>query len=261
MSSILDALKKLEAEKEDTEQEFVWGQPVNTRLALSGSLAPSRLKSRFLIGVGIAVFIIASVIFLLSGTEKNNESATVKGTSSEPVEISDKAVHAADVKAEAVPFGETVARPPSTEKNFYESDAVYDEQVEQTASASSNDLENLTKLVSRKKSSGLFESKPSTEEKNDSDKAAQTEAFNKKASELIQKLPKDLIPPEKTVPANWLTLHAISWSSDPSSRIAVINSQIVREGRRVEGGYVKRIDKDYVVIEKDGEDMMLPFGR
>lgn len=59
--------------------------------------------------------------------------------------------------------------------------------------------------------------------------------------------------------SNWLKLHAISWSSNPLNRIAVINSQIVKEGRRVEGGLVKRIDKDYVVIEKDGEDLMLPF--
>jgi len=259
VSSILDALKKLESEKEESIADFNWPQSVNTRLTLSGRLTDNRLKHRILLGLGAALFMAVSVAYLLAGSGKDDKTA--KAPVEQSARLTEEAVQKTETLEDAMAFDETVQRPPATEKSL---DAE-EEQAEEAASTpdtgTASSLEALARLVSRKKSPGLFATQPSAGEKPAADKVTQTAEFNRKASRLIRNLPQDLVPPDRTVPANWLTLHAISWSSDPSSRIAVINSQIVREGRRIEGGYVKRIDKDYVVIEKDGEDLMLPFGR
>lgn len=260
MSSILDALKKLESEKEESIADFNWPQSVNTRLTLSGKLTENRMKHRILLGLGATLFMAVSVAYLLAGSGKDDKAATA--TVEQSTRLTEEAVQKTETLEDAMAFDETVQRPPATEKSLEtEKEQAAEEAAVTPDTGTSSGLEALTRLVSRKKSPGLFATQSSAGEKPAADKVAQTAEFNRKASRLIRNLPQDLVPPDKTVPGNWLTLHAISWSSDPSSRIAVINSQIVREGRRIEGGYVKRIDKDYVVIEKDGEDLMLPFGR
>ena len=51
-----------------------------------------------------------------------------------------------------------------------------------------------------------------------------------------------------------LEIQAIAWSSYPESRIAVVNSRIVREGGSVEGVFVTNIGKDGIVFRKGGEE-------
>ncbi len=69
----------------------------------------------------------------------------------------------------------------------------------------------------------------------------------------------DKLPPEKIVEDSWLKLQAISWSTIPEKRIAVINDHIVKEGGSVEDGTVARIEKEYVVIDAKGEEWQLRF--
>ena len=56
-----------------------------------------------------------------------------------------------------------------------------------------------------------------------------------------------------------LEIQAIAWSSDPESRIAVVNSRIVREGGSVEGAFVTNIGKDEIIFRKGGEEWRQPF--
>jgi hypothetical protein len=56
-----------------------------------------------------------------------------------------------------------------------------------------------------------------------------------------------------------LRLQAISWSRQPSERIAVIDNEIVREGAALKGYSVIRIESDKVVLRKDGEEWALAF--
>jgi len=49
-----------------------------------------------------------------------------------------------------------------------------------------------------------------------------------------------------------LTLHAISWTPDVKSRIAVINGSIVREGDRLNGYQVHRINQDDIELDQNG---------
>jgi len=260
VSSILDALKKLESEKDENEQDFTWPQHVNTRLTLSEQLK-KKYGNRLWMGLGGFIFLVVSVVFLVagSGEKKNPDQAGASLSDKKAVAATDDAVPRNETIDDAMAFDETVQRPPAIAKDP-DNEEELPEEAMVVDKESQSGLDALAALVSGKKSSIL--SNPRSDVKGretTSSKVEQTADFDRKASELIKKIPKSIIPPQKTVESSWLTLHAISWSSNSLNRIAVINSQIVKEGRRVEGGLVKRIEKDYVVIEKDGEDLMLPF--
>ena len=57
-----------------------------------------------------------------------------------------------------------------------------------------------------------------------------------------------------------LKLQAIAWSANPTERIAVVNSSILREGDAVEGYRVVRINRDDVVLRGGGGEGRLLFG-
>ncbi|VVS94505.1 general secretion pathway protein GspB [Desulfoluna spongiiphila] len=54
-------------------------------------------------------------------------------------------------------------------------------------------------------------------------------------------------------------LQGVRWSQTPSRRIAVINSQIMREGATVDGARVQSITKEGVVLDIAGVRMFLAF--
>jgi hypothetical protein len=57
-----------------------------------------------------------------------------------------------------------------------------------------------------------------------------------------------------------MKLHAISWTPDAENRIAVINGSIVREGTTIGDYRVYKINKDDIVLRKNGEMWRLVFG-
>lgn len=50
-----------------------------------------------------------------------------------------------------------------------------------------------------------------------------------------------------------LTLQALAWAPSPESRFAVINTRIVREGQRIEAVTVVRIEPEQVVLRQAGK--------
>jgi hypothetical protein len=56
-----------------------------------------------------------------------------------------------------------------------------------------------------------------------------------------------------------LKLQAISWASAPGDRLAVINGNIMREGTSLEGYSIVQIDRDEVVVRKGSEQWKLVF--
>jgi len=60
--------------------------------------------------------------------------------------------------------------------------------------------------------------------------------------------------PVKQAHESGLYLQAIAWSSDPGSRIVVINGQVLREGGSVERVLVTHIGKNEVIFKKQGEE-------
>ena len=246
----------------ENDQDFSWPQPVDTRGMFAKRLHKKREITLYAgIAVAVLTLSLSIALFFFSGSDKPMVPVqTAEGAAAE------KSGLTADVPpgpgeqdiTDAMAFDNTVQRPPATENNPDNDMAVEDErQATDNEELSDSSIDALAALVSQKKPSRLL---PSTQDTGvSSRKGRSNENFNRQAADLLKKLPNNLIPPANTVDGSWLKLHAISWSGNPANRIAVINSQVVKEGRRVDGGLVKRIDKDYVVIEKDGEELMLPF--
>jgi hypothetical protein len=72
-------------------------------------------------------------------------------------------------------------------------------------------------------------------------------------SPVAPNTPKALLPasvPVFPVKDSGLKLQALSWSPDPSRRMAVVNGQILREGSSIDGKNVERIEKDAVVFRQ-----------
>jgi hypothetical protein len=63
----------------------------------------------------------------------------------------------------------------------------------------------------------------------------------------------------KKADPSWLQLQAISWAADSDRRMAVINNRIVHEGEMVDKGLIVRIDKDSVIVRRDGEEWRVHF--
>ena len=69
-------------------------------------------------------------------------------------------------------------------------------------------------------------------------------------------------PPEPEFPvldSSALTLQAISWATDATKRIAVINGSICREGARVDGFIIRRINPEDILVNDGKTTWMLPF--
>ena len=68
----------------------------------------------------------------------------------------------------------------------------------------------------------------------------------------------------QALPATLLTesslkIQAISWSETPANRIAVVNSQIVRQGESIDGYRIEQINSDDLILSKGGINWVLKF--
>jgi hypothetical protein len=81
-----------------------------------------------------------------------------------------------------------------------------------------------------------------------------TDRITNQKNEQNTKAKKFASIPVKQVEESRLELQAIAWSTDPKSRLAVVNGKIVREGGTVEGVIVTHIGKDDVFFKKGREE-------
>jgi len=54
-------------------------------------------------------------------------------------------------------------------------------------------------------------------------------------------------------------VQAISWSEIPEQRLAVINSQVLREGDAIEEYQIQRINPDDIILQRGGKAFRLDF--
>lgn len=231
MSSILKALKKLENETTDKEApQFVWPQPVDTKSSLNLRLKPRFSLTFFSYKTALIFFFSTTVIllFFISSPSKiqTGHETTVPVAAVKPIEK--KALPPKKIIVEKTDEGVT---------------AFVAVEPEQTVTTGAKTPETLRAHV----------------KENETDSNDREIARDIKTEEPVKFAEESTGAPTTNTPAGWLTLQGISWSQEPLKRIAVINSTIVREGKVVDGGRVARIDKEYVVIEKDGEELMLTF--
>ncbi len=231
MSSILKALKKLEKETADKEpQQFVWPQPVDTKASLNSSLQ-DRFSLKFFSYKMALVFFFSTTIALLffitySETPQNNPEPAVPEIAANKIEKKTKNTPKIIVDKTEEGVNAFVKIEPK-DSPFVD--------IEKTDARKGQNVKNEEEI---------FDIEEPIEERKE-----QRVVFEEEAT----------FKPTKSTESGWLTLQGISWSQEPLKRMAVINSIIAREGKIIEGGRVVRIDKQYVVIEKDGEKLMLSF--
>lgn len=250
MSSILDALKKLDQEKDEPARDIDWPQPIDTRSALR-----SRLNGRFpykplLAGLIVVLLLAGAGRFVLNRppvTGHRDQIVTTPPPAPVP-DIDSPIIAAAPEQALPRP---RLPRPADASRAVPTIDPP--EPPEQPLKSEHQEpalAEPVSPLPDAPVATAVIDPPAPTPD----------ETLDPDMADLLTRVPQDLLPPRKLVESGWLTLQAISWSETPERRIAVINAQLVKEGRRISGALIRRIDRDYVVIEKDGEQLMLPFG-
>lgn len=65
--------------------------------------------------------------------------------------------------------------------------------------------------------------------------------------------------PEKSSDESGLKIQALVWSSDPDSRLAVINGNVTKQGGNVGGAVLSFIGEDYILIRQGGEEWKVRF--
>jgi hypothetical protein len=66
--------------------------------------------------------------------------------------------------------------------------------------------------------------------------------------------------PVKQTGESKLELQAIAWSSDPKTRLAVVNGRVVRQGESIDSVHIMHIGKDEVIFKKGSEEWKQLFG-
>lgn len=291
MSSILDALKKLEQEKEEQREDFDWPQPVNTKSALYESVTRRPSYKPFVAGAVVLLAVSLGTWFVMGRHSKPQPEKTVAAKTVTPPPRADVAKSAPmeprpepmktfkpiprnasqlNKRQEGPPpdFAQRRRPEPGPEPMVEpgpepQSKAFTDEQVKALAEIMPQNMEKESLDLKAYWDQRIKEELP----QEDAPVASTTQPaepeqaeLDEDMAELLERVPKEMLPPKKLVDSGWLKLQAISWSDDPTRRIAVINSNLVKEGRQIDGAVVSRIERDYVVIEKNGEELMLPFG-
>lgn len=233
MSSILDALRKLEtqAEADSHQVPFQHGKGGFAAFAGNTQARPALLAAAavvLLFVFGAAVWHTAVVV---SGSGKS-------GTSQAGVRKQDLQAEAGD-------------EPDSGRKNPGGRDSVNPEPAVIPPPA---DLPETVKTAGKAPSAQKAEQKEAVAE------PARANASESRASGSSQQ------DPESEADAGVmkdgpLTLQAVSWSSSPQKRFAVINGMICREGDRVKNYRISLITPEGVRISEGGSTRLLVFNR
>ncbi len=222
MSSILEALKKVEKDTVDQEpEEFSWPQPLDVRRTIGRGL--SRRYGVFYRPYKLALLFFFTTTIVLAALLILPEILPY------PVEQNIPATQTKAISVKESPKTIIVEKTDDGVQTFESIPAKKETPAEQTAQPDNAESSTKPELAI----ASPVEKQPE----------ALAEAF---------------IPNGKS---SGLTLHGLSWSEDPAKRMAVINASIAKEGSMIEGAIVRRIDQKQVIVEKNGETMFLTFDK
>ncbi|HUV78382.1 MAG TPA: general secretion pathway protein GspB [Desulfobacterales bacterium] len=254
MSSILKALKKLENEFPEKSEARFWQQTkpkgMSSHKGVSGGL---RLKKNFFL-------ILASLVIAFSiGLALN-----LKPWHRKPTVVSK--IQTPPAKVLSVPEKEVSEKGPVRKSSTLETDIKDSKPIKGPTKKTSEfyDAIGANGLSSVEKT----ETKPLTplslsKEKTSRSERIQQEAVNDKPGEKYGQQTKaegSASIPVKQAGESKLELQAIAWSSDPKSRLAVINGRVVREGESIDRVNIMHIGKDEVIFKKGMEEWKQLFG-
>ena len=253
MSSILKALKKIENEYPEKSEARFWQQTkpkgMSTHKDVSGGFGFK--KNIFLI--------LASVVIAFSiGLALNLKPWRKKTTLVSTIETPPPAVSQVTEKKMSEQGLLRKSPPPTTETKDRKPAEPAKKTLESYDITGSKDLTSAGKAVT-KPSPPLSAAK----EKTFQPKRIQPEAVREKPAEKPE--PKTNAQWSPSIPVRHageskLELQAIAWSSDPKSRLAVINGRVVREGESIDRANIMHIGKDEVIFRKGTEEWKQLFG-
>lgn len=251
MSSILKALKKLDQDE---------GASADMPNLPGRAMAPVSPKFLFyvlitagvLIAAGIFLFIRFSPVVLIPQTAEHNDSR--------------KNLHTAGKKIDKPELtgGWKEQRPATiSERALSEAQSKADEQKPvPEASMSGTATESNNTAAAQKPQNRVEIKEPETAASKAPAQAAETHPAADRPSQENPKEPSS-IPSEAAssliLEDIGLRIQAISWNETPSKRIAVINSRLCREGERIKGFLILKINPDDIVVSNGKKTGTLMF--
>ena len=248
MSSILQALKKIESESPEKSEIRFRQQEIDAQKIIHKSITDKlRLKKQFFI-IFVAIILAAGGGLVLgrkpwekvplpatkTKTERTKPLSHVgKKTIDRNLSRKKKPVKRSDEKITAVKQAANKKSPSVIKPREKEPVSIKKTEIKVSKSLSRN----------KKKIAG----QDLIQEDNHTKRKAEKSWQNSKNRRILS------IPVKQTGESK-LQLQAIAWSSDPKSRIAVINGRVLREGGSVERVLVIHIGKNEVIFKKGGEE-------
>jgi len=253
LSSILQALKKIESESPDKSEIRFWQQEIDTQKIIHKRITDNlRFKKQFF--VIFAVIILAAGGGLVLGRKpwKNVPPPVQKPETKHSKPLSRIAKKTAD---------RDLSQKKKPAKRVSEKIPVV------TPAANKESPPNIKprekKPVSVKKTEIIVPKSFSPDKKKIADQNLIQKGNNtqnkaeKSGQNSINK--RILSIPVKQAVESKLQLQAIAWSSDPESRLAVINGRVLREGGSVEKVLITYIGKNEVIFKKGREEWKQMF--
>lgn len=248
MSSILQALKKIESELPEKSEIRFWKQEIDAQKITHRQLTDHlRFKKQYVFIFAVIILAVVGGLVLGRKPWRNIPSPVPKPETKHSKSVGLIAKKTADrnlsqkkKSAQKVSKTISVVKPAAKKKSL----------------PGIQPLEK--KPVSVKKTENIVLKTSSPDKKKVTDKVLiqKNKTIKNKAGTSGQGLKRKRILsiPVKQSDESKLQLQAIAWSSDPESRLAVVNGRVLREGGSIEKVFITYIGKNEVVFKKGGEE-------
>ncbi len=264
MSSILKALKKVEQESASSREEIFEHPSIHSRNVLARKMRNKFSFIRYVMAAAVIGLVMAGGWWMLMmRPAEKNRAVPVAETAGPSISPSDTSAQRSGGEP-----GKTSTPPVSSLPNA-PSDTISGKTAPGYPSPTDNrpSFENaedrMPFSIARGKTSQPQRASQIRNKTAENDKAAPSSAqrSSSRVSAKPETRPAPPIKAEKLQKADpeWLQLQAVSWAEDANRRMAVINNRIVHEGEMVDKGLIVRIDKDSVVVRKDGQKWRVHF--
>lgn len=248
MSSILKALKKIEREFPEKSEIRSWQQEINTQ-----KIVHKRMKDHLQFTKHFFIFLVAIILaagggLILGRKPWEKVPSLVAKTETLPPKPSNHTGEKAVGQDQSQKKNHTKR---SGEKIIAVSQAANKEYHSAMKSLGKKQVLDSKMEIKPEKPLTHTEKEPTWQDSINKDSVANQSA---EKSEKITKAKRFASIPVKQTGESRLELQAIAWSSDPKSRIAVINGRVLREGESVESVLVTHIGKAEVIFRKGSEE-------
>jgi len=269
LSSILDALNKLEKEKSRQDHPL-------KRLRAGGSIFTSKAAMGVIGFVCICIGVIGFATFYRKGPEKSLEPLRETLGSAETSRSQESSPPKTSILEQKKPLASLKEKPapvPSTSSDPNKMATSTTNQPQTRSLDKKAETKPVALNAGNNKAKMETESLRSVEAEEDSMAESVTDTGGQGPQPQVVSSEKDtpviskgtVVQEKKPLPMNRLEsggfkIQAISWGETPQERLVVINNQVLREGGSIEGYQISHINPDDIVLRRSGKAYRLDFG-